>query len=208
MAVVSYKDTVNRVLKNPMRKTFTFLGVTLIMIVVFLMGAIKPTISTIRSLQAEIKARQIVDSQLQTKLNNIQTLQTEYREKKNDLEVIDLYFPANSDYSLVMASFEKITERYGFTMDTLSISPSKSNSVSSEYSGMEPVYIRMMVTGRVDDITKLIKHFEGLPIVPNIQSVAFSPQDASSNNGLVSVSISMFVYKTIATSNNNEDTTE
>ena len=204
MAVVSYKDTMKRTLRNPMRKTFTFLGITLILIAVFLMGAIKPTISTIQRIQTEIKTRESVDRQLQTKLNNIQTLQNEYRSKKADLEVIDIYFPANTDYSLVMASLEKITERYGFSLNSLSISPQSTSLTGEVYPGMEMVSINLNLSGRPADVTKLLKHLEGLPIVPDIVSVSFSPSEAEEENGLVGLSISMNVYKTVNTAVNIE----
>ena len=204
MAVVSYKDTMKRTLKSPMRKTFTFLGVTLILVAVFLMGAIKPTLSTIQRIQSEIKTRESVDRQLQTKLNNIQTLQNVYRSKKTDLEVIDIYFPANTDYSLVLASLEKITARYGFSLNSLSISSENSALAGVVYPGMELVGINLNLSGRPADVTKLLKHLEGLPVVPDIVSVSFSPSEAEEENGLVGVSISMNVYKTINTAINIE----
>ena len=93
MAVVPYKDTVSRLAKSPMQKTFTFLGVTLIVVIIFLMGAIKPTMVKISSIAAEIKTKTDVNEQLQAKITNLQQLQEQYESKKDDLTVIDYFFP-------------------------------------------------------------------------------------------------------------------
>jgi Tfp pilus assembly protein PilO len=202
MAVVTYKDTMNRILKSPMRKTFTFLGISLMVIAIFLLGAVKPTLSTIRRLQSEVRVRENIDEELQTKLSNIQTLQHEYDASKDELEVIDLYFPSNTDYSLVLASLEKVTERYGFTLDRMNVNNTTSkSSVARHYPGLVPVQMSLYVKGRSEDITSLVKHLEGLPIVPNIQSVSFSGETeaGSTDGGDVRVTIVMQVYQTTIT---------
>lgn len=198
MAVVSYKDTMKRILKNPMRKTFTFLGVTLLLVAVFLMGAIKPTLETIKKIRSEITARERINNQLETKLSNLQTLQTTVRNRREDLEIIDAYFPSNSDYSLILASLEKITARYGFNMSRVSFSDQKGVASTAAYSDMKTVTILLSVSGHPEDITRLLKHLEGLPIVPNVQMVSFSTENSSrsSDSDIVDVAINMQVYRT------------
>jgi len=196
MAVVSYKDTMSRLLKSPMHKTFTFLGLTLISVLIFLMGAIKPTLATISQLNKEIKIRTEVNSDLQTKINNIETLQSVYLEKKEDLSVIDTFFPVDSDYSILMASLESVTAKYGFEMNSLHISVDTGASASaSGYKNMERVDIRLATVGRRANLIRLIEHLEGLPVIPNVSRVTFSPVEDKSDASFVSVTIEMYVYK-------------
>lgn len=196
MAVASYKDTMDRMLTNPMRKTFTFLGVTLLIVIVFLMGAIRPTITTISRLRREIDVRTEVDADLQTKINNLQTLRAEYESKKESLSAIDTFFPADSDYSLVMASLEQVTAKYGYTMDSLHISADKNSAKKSDYQSMEMVTIRLSAQGRKSNIVKLLQHIEHLPIIPSIRRITFSPAESNQDPSWIRVSVDMYAYKT------------
>lgn len=207
MAVVPYKNTMNRILKSSMQKTFSFLGITLIVTIIFLLGAIKPTLSTITSLRSEIKVSESIDNQLETKLANIQSLQNKYRTKKSELEVIDIYFPSNSDYGLILASFEKITARYGFVLHRMSISQATVGIADAQYSGMEPVIITLNISGHPEDIANLLKHFEGLPIVPTIETLSFTDQSAGDgeDGGAIGFSVFMRVYKTKSKQTNLSD---
>ena len=57
MAAPTYRQTMRRMLKSPMQKTFTFLGVSLIFIVILIMAAIRPTFNKISELRAEIRVK-------------------------------------------------------------------------------------------------------------------------------------------------------
>ena len=196
MAVVSYKDTMKRLLRTPMQKTFTFLGVTLIVLIVFIMGAIRPTLNTISELNNEIKIKKEVNDDLQTKINNLQSLQNVYQEREDELSSIDVYFPQNSDYSLILASLEKICSTYGFELNSLSVSVVDLEDTSGKsYSGMGQVEVGLRVSGRRANVTELIEHVEGLPIIPNVRRVSFSPSEQEEESGWVQVSVDMYTYK-------------
>lgn len=193
MAVVSYKDTARRMLRTPMRKTFTMLGFTLVALIFFIMGAIRPTLKTISKLRAEIKEREQANEQLQEKIDTINELQSKYGEMETDLEVIELYFPPDMDYSLVMASLESVTKRYGFRMNNLSISEDENKT--SKFKNMGYVGFSTSVTGRLSNLIKLLKHLEGMPVIPNMLAVSYSPTDQEDDTEL-DVSIRMSLYRT------------
>lgn len=193
MAVASYKDTARRALRSPMRKTFSMLGFTLVILIFFIMGAIRPTLKTISKLRAEIKEREVANQQLQAKIDTINELQSKYEEMETDLEVVELYFPPDMDYSLVMASLEKVTERYGFTMKNLSIR--NDERAKSKYKNMGYVNFSMNVSGRLSNLVKLLKHLEGMPVVPNMLSVSYSPLDQNEDEE-IDVAINMSMYRT------------
>ncbi|MBN2101103.1 hypothetical protein JW710_04425 [Candidatus Dojkabacteria bacterium] len=196
MAVVSYKDTLQRLLRSPRRKTYTMLGATLVIILVFLLGAIRPTISTISKLRGEIKTRRSVNSALQTKINNLQTLQDIYYEKQDDLEFIDDYYPANSDYSLLMANLERIANSYDFEVILIHVTSAGESNVgeSVDYTGMERMEMRMVVEGDRNDLSALVRHIENLPVVPELARIAMSPTGAEGTT-FVRCTIDMFMYK-------------
>jgi len=181
-----------------MQKTFTFLGFTLIFIIILLMAAIRPTFNKISDLRSDIRVKEKVNEQLQTKLNNLNTLQEIYLEREDDLSVIELYFPSDMDYSLVMASLEKITAKYGYDLGHISIvKAEESRSSQGDYVGMEKVTISMTVSGDRADFKNLLSHLEESPVIPNIMNIRVDPVGLTDTGGEVDATITMHVYKTI-----------
>lgn len=194
MAVVSYRETVKRMLSTPRKKAYTFLGVTLIVVLVFTFGAIRPTVSTISRLYGEIKERQELGDKLQNKINTLSTLQKEYQEKEEDLEFLDVFFPENSDYSLLMASLEKISGQYGFEMSGLGITVMEKEVDKSGVTDMESVEVVIVATGSRSSIVPFVEHLENLPVVPDIESVSATAAGEEGSDE-VRVNVRMTVYK-------------
>ncbi|MBN1618113.1 type 4a pilus biogenesis protein PilO [Candidatus Dojkabacteria bacterium] len=212
MAVVTYRESLRRFLENPQRRTYSFLGFTLVLVLIFLIGAIRPTVATISSLYSEIKEREQVDAALQAKLNSIQSLQTDYLESQDELSFLDVFFPENGDYSLFLASVEKVGNTYGFKSKNIAIeSGSDTFSNTSLYSDMETVSVSISATGPFSNITEYVAHLENLPTIPDITSVSFIPgrEDPTS----VEIIITMRMYKqassdltnTVDTTNSQEE---
>ncbi len=188
MAVPTYKKTIKRFMRTPKQKTYTFLGITLVVILIFLVGAILPTLSTISEIRGEISERETVDAQLQEKINAMQALQTAHLEKQEDLELVDVFFPEDSDYSLLMANLERISQKYGYDLNSVQISGQEEGKQKeeSEYRGMEVVEVQISVTGSKTGMSNLLSHLENLPVVPQITRVSFMPdEDENSDIHLV-----------------------
>jgi Tfp pilus assembly protein PilO len=184
-------------LNSPMQKTFTFLGFSLIFVIILIMAAIRPTFQKISELRAEIRVKQDVNEQLQTKINNLNALQDIYEEREEDLSVIDLYFPSDMDYSLVMASLERVTAKYGFEMNRLSITRGAGRGSGGTYVGMERVGITVNVVGDRADFKDFVTHLEEMPVIPNMASLRVDPAGRTDTSGEIEATISMVVYKTI-----------
>lgn len=204
MAVAPYKDTMKRFLGTPREKTYTFLGVTLIVVLVLLLGAVRPTLTTISKLRGEIKERQNVNNQMQDKLNTLQEVQDDYFQKEEDLEFIQIFYPKDADYSLLMANFERIAKSYGYDLLSVRLEAARVEDweveESSEYPGMEVVESRIHVVGELSELVNLLEHLENLPSVPDVNRVIFNPVE---DEGVVQIDviISMTMYKEVSDSN-------
>lgn len=198
MAPPSYRQTMQRMLNSPMQKTFTFLGFSLIFIIILIMAAIRPTFQKISELRSDIRVKEDVNEQLQTKINNLNTLQDLYEEREEDLSVIELYFPSDMDYSLVMASLERVTAKYGFDMYRLSINKEEMRGyIQQDYTGMEKVIVAVSVTGDRADFKDLVTHLEEMPIIPNMTYLKVDPKGETDTSGEIDATISFRIYKTI-----------
>lgn len=193
MAQPKGSPTIRRAREAKAQKTYTFVGITLLAVLVFLLGAIRPTLSAISEINNEVKEKERVDAQLQQKINTLEQLQSSVSDYEENLEILDTYFPPESDYSILMAGFERITANWGFQMDSLSIKVEE-NSDAIPYQGMEPVQVRMVSNGPRSQIVELLNHFENLPVIPQIDQISYSV-DESYRTGFVSLSIAMTIYK-------------
>ncbi len=199
MAVVTYKDTMKRFLQSPMRKTYSFAGVTLIVVAIFLFGAIRPTLVTISRLRTEIKERESIDQILQYKLNTLQALSVDYTEREDNLSFIDDLYPSNSDFSILMANLERITSKYEFTLQSLQIGNEDDANAEQEAladpNALSQVQARMIVEGSRNRLVELVDHIENLPEVPDVERVTFSPSDNEDLSSAVHATIEFYVYK-------------
>jgi Tfp pilus assembly protein PilO len=196
MAVVKYKDSVQRLLNTPQKKTYTFLGVTLLLILVLLFGAIRPTLVTITQLRAQIKESKRVEARLQQKINTLNSFQKDYNRLEDDFQMLNYYFPKDSDYSLLMANLESIIKSYGFELSNLSVESveEESHEQTGKYAGMVPVEASIRIVGNQNDLIDLMEYLEGLPIILEITSVRFAPGEAD-NPAQINFSVSFTMYR-------------
>jgi Tfp pilus assembly protein PilO len=194
MAVATYKDTVKRFVKSPQKKTYTFLGVTLILIAGLIFGAIRPTLKTIVSLRKEIKQRQQIDTQLQQKIDTLNALQRDYKRLEDDLDMLNYYYPEDSDYSLLMANMEYIVKSFGYELNSIHIESADDAEAETGQYSMVPVGAGISITGSPADLVDLLEYMEGLPVVMYINRITYSPGE---RNGVqqVQVRISFTMYR-------------
>ena len=194
MSQTKTRPTIRRARESLSTKTYTFAGITLITVLVFLLGAISPTLSAISRIQNEVKEKEIIDDQLQNKINILTDLQNSVIEYEDDLEIIDTYFPLNSDHSVLMAGLERITTSYGFQMVSLSIKVNDGDEATDAYSGMRLVEVKVVGSGPRSQVSNLLEHFENMPVVPEITKVSYA-LDESYRTGFVGLSVLMNIYK-------------
>jgi hypothetical protein len=196
-ATVTFSDTMNRIFDSPLKKAYSFVGFTLIVVLIFLFGAIRPTLTTITRIRGEINQKEKVNNQLQTKINTLEDLQVKYHTNRQRFDFIDHFFPSNMDYSLVMVSLDRIVNNYGFELTSLSITENE-----REFEGvttpdnMDPVAIRMVVEGRKSNLIPLIDHLENLPIFPSVTRFAWAPSDSDEEFVDTEATISLITFKT------------
>jgi Tfp pilus assembly protein PilO len=196
MAVVKYKDSVQRLLNTPQKKTYTFLGVALLLVLVLLFGAIRPTLVTITQLRAQIKESKRVEARLQQKINTLNSLQKDYNRLEDDLQMLNYYFPKDSDYSLLMANLESIVKSYGFELSSVSVESveEETNEQTGKYAGMVPVEASIRIVGNQNDLIDLMEYLENLPVILEITSVSFAPGEAD-NAAQIHFSVSFTMYR-------------
>lgn len=104
--------------KEEKTQKFTTIVLTLVAVIFFGLFALSPTLSTIAQLQKELSDDQAVDQALQTKINNLSTLQDKYAQIEQDIPVVLSAIPQKPDVPLVMAQVQALMNKYNLTLTT------------------------------------------------------------------------------------------
>lgn len=100
-------------------KKITMLILTLVALSFFGLFAISPTLSTIARLQKELDDNKFVDQQLQTKINNLSTLQQKYSSIQGDLPFIYSSVPKSPETPLLLAEIQGLTSQFNLKITSL-----------------------------------------------------------------------------------------
>ncbi len=172
-------------------KTYSFAAFTLLVTIVLLIGAIRPTVLTITKINGEIQSKTLINQQLETKIKNLGDLNNQYLGITDDVKNLPLVFPTQGNFSLLMSNVDSIATASGFNLSSISFS--SSDKLKTKTLVLKPWDARLTVIGSRANIIKLLSALEAMPMYPTITQVSFaSNKDIS---GQTAFNINMSVYK-------------
>lgn len=172
-------------------KTYTFAVFTIIVVIVLIAGAIRPTIIKISQINNDIKVKRDIDKQLGSKLDSLASLTNDYAVKKTELDTLPLLFPSQGNFSLVMSNIEEISKENGFNV--LNINFASTDKINLGTKVLKPWSVKVTVTGSKANFVKYLSELESMPMFPRINKVSFT--QSSDNNGALQYSIELLLYK-------------
>jgi Tfp pilus assembly protein PilO len=102
--------------KEERMQKFTTLVLTIVALSFFGLFAISPTLSTIANLNKQLDDNKYVDQQLQTKINNLYTLQQQYAQIGGDLPYVYDAVPKDPQVPLLAGQVQAIAKNSGVTL--------------------------------------------------------------------------------------------
>ncbi len=176
------------------KKGYAFAIVTVVVAIALVVLAIRPTILTISRINKEIKEKERIDTALTQKISTLTELDKQYTEQKANFTSLKLIYPANANFSLLLANIESVVSRNGYALGSVGFDKYDKNEnykISAKY--LVPWSLRVTVKGRVVNLINLLKDFEGMPMYPVVESVSYSSQVDKA--GLTTFGINMRIYQ-------------
>ena len=176
------------------KKGYAFAIVTVVVAIALVVLAIRPTILTISRINKEIKEKERIDMALTQKISTLTELDKQYTEQKANFTSLKLIYPANANFSLLLANIESVVSRNGYALGSVGFDKYDKNEnykINAKY--LVPWSLRVTVKGRVVNLVNLLKDFEGMPMYPVVESVSYSNQVDKA--GLTSFGINMRIYQ-------------
>ena len=111
------------VLKEEKTKKFTTLSLSFITIAFFGLFAISPTVGTISDLQKQLDDNTFVHQQLQTKIQNLTTLQTKYADVQSRLDPVYAALPTSPAFDIFSGEVHQLAVTSGVQLNRLQTFP-------------------------------------------------------------------------------------
>lgn len=180
------------VIQSKRKQVYGFGAFTVLVLVVLLVGAIRPSISTILRLNQEIKQKKIVLQQLIDKVNTINALKIQYDQFQSTAEDLRLVYPSTGDFSLFMANIEQLSKKYDYNLTSISFNDSD-NPEDAGTSVLIPMNSVITIRGTDENLIPFIKAIEGMPMYPVVDKVSYNNQPTP--EGDINFTISIVIYK-------------
>lgn len=180
------------IIQRKKKQVFTVGFLTAFVLLVLIVGAIRPSIATIIKLREDISQKELLLEDLTGKINTIAGLNIQFKEFETRSDEIRLVYPDTGDFSLVMANLEEIATRSGFELNSISFGGTSSDfKLTSELFQAESVTLN--VVGSQSSLPNLMKNLEAMPMYPAIDRVGFAnnPDD----DGNTEFNITIIVYQ-------------
>ncbi len=173
-----YYSAAGPLLKDPAVRAYFSLIASVVTVTIFLVFAIRPTIATIVGLQKQITDKKAFAQKLDTKINALALLQTEYQEIEPDLGLVDEAMPASPDLGAAIILLENTASSSGVRLESVSVS--KVNYYSSaNQSAVTAIPIDLQLSGTYDVVSYFLKQLVNLPRIFVISKITIGQHTQS-----------------------------
>jgi len=177
---------------SPTKKTMYYMsGFTLLMAILLITFAIRPTLLTISGINGEIKEKEKIYEALDTKISALVELDAQYVELSEDLDALQLLYPTSGNFSLFMSNIDAVVSRNGFLLRSLSFTEYETDLYNINTVVLSPWSVQISVEGPESNIDNLFEDLETMPMYPVIDRFSFGQEE---EEGLKKFSISMRIY--------------
>lgn len=196
MANLLTKTEVLQVVQNAKNKSFTYIIVSLLIIIVLLLGAIQPTIMSINKVLFEISEKEFIISNADVKINAISTLKREYNESVGkNFKDIALVYPARGDLSLFLVNIDELARNNGFELKNISFEGVQNEEGASEIEVLqvlEPYYVTIQINGDPNNFISFLNKIEEMPSNSIIEKVSVGQGDSK---GYKDYTVNIKIYR-------------
>lgn len=178
-------------LRSNRNKALGFGAFTLVVITVLVAGAIVPSASALFKLHSEISQKEIMYTKLEQKVDALTKLSQEYDGSKKTFDTLEMIYPANRDFSLVLSYITNLADKYNFNVTSVNF-PTKASEDVESLSVLKPQIISINVKGQQVYLIDFLKALEDLPMSPTVARVNYNNQP--DKDGYMNYSIQLRTY--------------
>lgn len=172
--------------KDAQSKTYTLLGVSILLVVLLFLAAIRPTVLKIGEIQNQIKDVRNTKNDLDSKLKVLTKLDQQYRDYELIIPVFQDSIPSKVDTAALTANVSEMARINNLTLQSIQYS---TNTLSSGSSILTPPDFESTKIGlslkvnNYTDLASFIKQVEKYPRPMHIDKISITaPQEGTSGS--------------------------
>lgn len=164
-------------------QTYTELGLSLLLLVVFLAFAIRPTLNTVLELNKKKNEAVEANQRLDEKIQSISLAQANLNEVKLKLGLVEAAVPQEKIVLDFLNQMQLLAGQYNLSLEDLDYSEKSEASqmqVATQQKdktatiSIQPLAFNLSGNGSYGDIKKFVDHLESLPRITQIKSLTLS----------------------------------
>lgn len=165
---------------------------TLIVILVMVVGAIRPSVATILEIREEIQQKEETLETLREKQRTLDGLRAQYDSNEDIFEALPLIYPNTGDFSLFMGNIEEVSLQNGFELTSISFDDN-STEFAQTYDVLQPIRVTILVRGDVENLIPFLNALESMPMYPGTLAVSYGTQ--VDDDGKINFNIDLVIYE-------------
>lgn len=178
--MIGYFNTyINKYYRTPHKKTYTVLGLSLILIITFFIFAIRPTAFTVVELRQKLKEGQTANEALDAKIQTLHSAQEVYQRVMSDLPLLDLAVPQQGKMVSVLNQVNLLALQNELNVTELLFEGSSSQTGSvveatqskGQLQSFNTLVFRLSAQGGYEQMEKFVSYLQNLPRLVNLISV-------------------------------------
>ncbi len=162
--------------KEERMQKFTTLVFTLIALAFFGLFAINPTLSTIANLNKQLSDNKYVDQQLQTKINNLYSLQQAYAQIQPDMTYVLSAIPNNPQVPIFAAQIQSLAQSNNIALTGFQTFPVQVPDPSTPQKNVYAFSFSLTATGTYQDISKFVNAIIAMQRIVSVDTYSISKQ--------------------------------
>lgn len=162
--------------KEERTQKFTTLVFTLVALAFFGLFAISPTLSTIANLNKQLSDNKYVDQQLQTKINNLYTLQQAYAQIQPDMTYILGAVPNNPQAPVFAAQIQSLAKSNNISLTGFQTFPVQVPDPSTPQKNFYAFSFNLSANGTYQDISKFVNSVIAMQRIVSVDTYSISRQ--------------------------------
>lgn len=162
MATLQYKSSLSRYRRylqtmqhQPLLRASLYLILSLILMIVLITAALKPTLTTIASLTGQIKEKRALEKKLDAKINTLKEAQQQLAAASDRLIYLDQAIPQSAALSVWNDSLQRVASESGVAITSISFT----NVPVAHVGTVTPLVFQFTATG---DYTQVYHFLESL----------------------------------------------
>lgn len=185
MATVQYKSSLGRYRRylqsmqnQPLLKASLFLTLSLVLIIVLVLSALRPTLTTIATLTGQIQQQRKLEQQLDAKINTLKEAQQQLSRISIQIAYLNDAIPTSAQISVWSNSLSRVASESGATVTDITID----NIPVAQVSQAKPLAFKVTASGQYGQIYQFLQSLQSLRRLIKLDKLDVSRQNPSDNN--------------------------